>query len=492
MGYGMNSYDYAGLLRGCASLRRLRQIHGRIAAAGLAANPFLAAKLVSLYAALSPAAALDARRAFDGAAAHDTVLWNVLIRAVPSDDAISAYVTMRRAAAAAPNGFTFTFLLASCSGGAAGAAVHAEACKRGLAADLHVGNALAALYSRAGDVAAALRQFEEMPARDVVSWNTIIAGAAKGGRWGAALGLLGRMQAAGVPPDYVTLVAALPACAKLAAARAGLWAHAAAVTRGLPADSALGGALVTMYAACGRLGPAREVFDRIPEPSVAACGAMMGAYGAHGLAREALALLERMPRPGPDGICFLSLLSACAHAGLVEEGKRIWEKMEEMGVERWPGHYGCMAGLLARAGCLREAAEMAASAAGAEGWRAVMGACGEAAAAAVATRVVEIEPGCGGGYVALARAWEGAGGAEAAARVRTMMRDRGVRRTPGRSWVEVEGLLHGFGVADESHPNNWDIYGVLHSLGKTIRLDDDDDDDDDGDGGHLWASSLQD
>lgn len=487
-----DSRDYAALLRSrCASVRTLKQAHQQIITAGYGGNPFLAAKLVALYADLGGGDGMrDARRVFDGVDRRDALLWNVVIRgyaaAGPPEEALAVYALMRRSGGAAANRYTYPFVLKACAAAGdsgSGRTVHGEAWKVGLATDLFVGNALVAFYARCGDLHAARHLFDGMPDRDLVSWNSLIAGYSQNECHREALSLFHRMLREDPlqSPDYVTLAGLLPACAKLAAARDGMWVHCYAVKSGTPVDAVLGSGLVGMYAACGRLAHARDVFDRIPLKNVVTWNAMISGYGAHGRAQEALALFAEMLSGGvhADGVCFLSVLSACSHAGLVEEGRSIFELMEEHGVEKGELHYGCMVDLLDRAGLLREATELAGAAPGGGGrdvWGALLGACrkhGEVETAEhAAGRLFELEPGNAGRYAAMARTYEGAGRGEDAARVRVMMRARGVRKTAGCSWVEVQGGgVHLFGVEDQSHPRTEEIYGVLQGLGRVLEME---------------------
>ena len=356
----------------------------------------------------------------------------------------------------------------------------------GFVKDLFVGNALIAFYGRWGDLEAATQVFEEMPHRDVVSWNSLISGHAQGEKYSEALLLFRRMMRGREKPDYVTLVAVLPVCAKMTAAREGMWAHEYAVKQGISIDTALGCGLVAMYASCGRLDVAREVFERMPEKNVVAWGAMIKGLGSYGRAREAMEMMEEMKRSGvsPDAICFLSLLSACAHAGMVEEGIKVFEEMEGFGVEKGELHYGCMVDLLGRAGMVAAAAEMA-EMAGKEGWGALLGACrvhgAVETAVTAAAKMVKMEPGNGGRYAAMARVYEAAQRGDDAARVRVMMREKGVRKIAGCSWVELGGMLHRFEVGDESHAKTEEIYRLLYGLTRIIQIEDDDDDNDDCD-----------
>ncbi|KAK8460251.1 hypothetical protein SEVIR_2G304500v4 [Setaria viridis] len=359
-------------------------------------------------------------------------------------------------APAAANHYTYTFVVKACAAagdddddaGRAGRAVHALAVGAGFDLDAFVANALVAFYARLGDVAAARKVFDVAAAKDVVSWNSMIAGYAQNGRSDEAVALLRSMARRGATcrPDLVTLVAVLPACAASAAVREGLWAHSYAVKNAFRVgDGALASGLIAMYAACGRLDTARAVFDRAPCRSQAVYSSMIQAYGSHGHGVEALDLFHLMLANGvaPDGVCFVSVLSACAHGGLVDDGLRVFDTMGDHGVEKRQVHYACVVDLLGRAGQLTQALGVVESMPfqpGKDVWGALLGACrlhdDMELAERAAERLLVLDPGNAGRYAALAQMYDDAGRWDDASRVRRLMRDRGANKPLASSIVE--------------------------------------------------------
>ncbi|XP_034580974.1 pentatricopeptide repeat-containing protein CRR2, chloroplastic [Setaria viridis] len=428
------------------------------------ARRFVAAGLVARYAALGGAGVAVARQVFDRAPHRDAFLWNVMLqgyaRAGPphARQAVALVARMRAStgAPAAANHYTYTFVVKACAAagdddddaGRAGRAVHALAVGAGFDLDAFVANALVAFYARLGDVAAARKVFDVAAAKDVVSWNSMIAGYAQNGRSDEAVALLRSMARRGATcrPDLVTLVAVLPACAASAAVREGLWAHSYAVKNAFRVgDGALASGLIAMYAACGRLDTARAVFDRAPCRSQAVYSSMIQAYGSHGHGVEALDLFHLMLANGvaPDGVCFVSVLSACAHGGLVDDGLRVFDTMGDHGVEKRQVHYACVVDLLGRAGQLTQALGVVESMPfqpGKDVWGALLGACrlhdDMELAERAAERLLVLDPGNAGRYAALAQMYDDAGRWDDASRVRRLMRDRGANKPLASSIVE--------------------------------------------------------
>ncbi|MQM09317.1 hypothetical protein Taro_042185 [Colocasia esculenta] len=481
-----DSHDYTSFLRACVSLKGLKQIHAQIVTAGCGHNPYLAAQLVSKYVELGGAGMRDARHVFDGIVHGDVLLWNVMIRGYaalgPPEEALRVYCRMRWSSISA-NLYTYPFVLKACAGTGDvrnAQKVHGDALKSGLEADLFVVNALVACYAKCGDLATARQLFDEIPMKDPVSWNSMIAGYSQSEHPQEALLLLHKMlrDDTGSKPDYVTLVGLLPACAKLAAAHEGLWIHSYTIKLGMEVDVVLASGLIAMYANSGRLHVARDIFDRVPEKNIVVWNAIIKGYGMYGHASEALYLFSQMLSMGlvPDSICVLSILSACSHAGMVDKGWEIFCLMEEYGVEKVEVHYGCMVDLLGRAGLLQEALEFISSMPimpGKDVWGALLGACrihnNVELAEVVAERLFVLDPENAGRYVALAKMYVDASRGDDAARMRMMIRERRVRKPPGCSSIEVDSMIYMFGVEDESHPMTEEIYNALEGLGRMIE-----------------------
>lgn len=479
-----NSYDYTRLLQDCESAQILKTIHAQIIICGLPQNPFLAAKLVSKYADFRRIE--DASQVFDCVSERDVLLWNVVVRGYanlgPFEKALDVYQQMLYSGAC-PNRYTFPFVLKACAAlgdGRKGQAIHGHAFRAGFELDLFVGNALVAFYAKCGDIEIARKLFDEIPERDLVSWNSMIAGYSQNNCLHEGLMLFHKMLrgSAGNAPDRVTLVTLLPVCAQLAAIQEGMWIHSYIIKLGMQVDVVLGSGLVGMYARCGHLDIARDIFDRIPNRNIVVWNAIIGGYGMHGHADQALELFAQMVEEGvrPDDISVLCIISACSHGGMVDKGLEIFERMGEYGVERNVGHYACVVDLLGRAGRLDEAFAFIQSMpmdGGKNVWGALLGACrihnNIELAEEAAQRLFVLDPANAGRYVLLAKMYEDAGQCEDAARVRKMMKERRVRKPLGCSEIEVDRVVHTFGVEDESHPMTGQIFDTLERLEMVIE-----------------------
>ncbi|XP_010255237.1 PREDICTED: pentatricopeptide repeat-containing protein At3g46790, chloroplastic-like [Nelumbo nucifera] len=483
-----DSFAYTCLLQRCDGLKSLKEIHAQIITCGYEQNPFLAAKLVSRYAEDNGSNMEDARKVFDRVSERDVLMWNVVIRGYASSgasgEAVKIYDHMRRKGVLA-NQYTYPFVLKACAAlgdGNKGQVIHGHVVKVGLEWDLFVGNALVSFYAKCKEIEMARRVFDQIPQKDLVSWNTMIAGYTQNEHPNDAIMTLHQMlrdDTVGMP-DHATIVGALPACTQAATIQEGMLIHSYIVKSGMEVDVALGSGLIAMYGNCGRLKTARNLFDRLLDRNIVVWNAIIRCYGMHGLADEALEIFSQMVDSGvrPDGICFVCLLSACSHVGWVDKGWELFGKMEDHGVEKRDEHYACMVDLLGRAGRLNEAVkfinEMPVEA-GKDVYGALLGACrihnNIELAEKAAERLFILDPDNAGRYVLLAKMYEDAGRWEDAARLRKLMKEKQVRKPLGSSMVEVDSVVHTFGVEDESHSMKVEIFDTLESLRRVMAED---------------------
>lgn len=245
-------------------------------------------------------------------------------------------------------------------------------------------------------------------------------------------------------------------------------------------DVFIGTSLVDMYAKCGCIDRAVDVFDEMPSRNVFSWAAMVGGFAMHGLAKEAIRCLERMEEEDglrPDGVVLLGVLSACSHAGLEEEGRRLLTSMEKKyGVAPKHEHYSCRVDLLCRAGQLYEALELVREMPMkplASVWGTLLSGSrihGNVELAELAAEELLRLEGDGivdeddGVYVQLSNVYLSVKRREDARRVRTMMGSRGIKKTPGCSVIEVDGQANEFVAGDEAHPLRLHIHSMLKLL----------------------------
>ncbi|KAL8534504.1 hypothetical protein ACS0TY_010500 [Phlomoides rotata] len=528
-------------------IKTLKKIHARIISdPHLCSDTSLAIKLMRAYAACGKPNVT--RKVFDKIPERNNVICNVMIRSYVNnhfyEDAILMYKSTL-ASGVAPDHYTFPCVLKACSASdnvRFGVQMHCPAVKKGLDLTLFTGNGLIAMYGKCGKLVDARQVFDEMPYKDIVSWNSMVAGYAQNGRFDEALEvckemeLLGikpdsgtmaslspavtdtseenvlfvkkifsnmakkelvawnvmiamymnnsmsseavdvysQMEARGIEPDAITIASVLPACGDLSAVSLGQRIHEYIERKRLRSNLSLENALIDMYAKCGSLIEARKVFDEMQIKDVISWTSMMSAYGRSGKGHEAIELFSKMQELGlaPDSIAFVSILSACSHAGLLSEGQEYYRLMiEEYHIVPRLEHSTCMVDLLGRAGRIDEAyahIKQMNVEPNERVWGALLSAChvynDMDIGVLAADHLFQLAPQQSGYYVLLSNIYAKARRWKDVTLVRSIMKERRIKKIPGVSNVELRDQVHTFLAGDRYHPQSKEIYEELDVL----------------------------
>lgn len=340
-------------------------------------------------------------------------------------------------------------------------------------------NTMLSGYASNGDLEACEKLFKEMPKRNVFSWNGLIGAYAGHARFFEVLTTFKQMLSDfEVLPNDATLVTVLSACARLGALDLGKWLHVYAQSIGYKGNIFVENALVDMYAKCGEIENAVNVFRSMVKNDLVSWNTIIGGLAMHGHASDALDFFDKMIKAGvqPDAVTFVGVLCACTHMGLVDRGLAYFHSMVDYSISPQIEHYGCVVDLYARAGCLDEAlnfVKMMPMKADAVVWACLLGACRihknvEIAELAL-EQLIELEPGNPANYLMLSNIYGDAGRWEIASKLKVAMRDTRFRKTPGCSLIEVHDKIVEFYSLDERHPETEEVYACLRSLTKLIR-----------------------
>ncbi|KAK7295372.1 hypothetical protein RJT34_18279 [Clitoria ternatea] len=478
------------LLNSCLSINQLHQLQAQIHVSGLFQDPYLLSQLVYLS-SLSPFKNLTHARSLVLHSSNPSpISWNILIRGYTTTDSpIHAFLVFRkmRQRGAMPNKLTFPFLLKCCALASAlreGKQVHADVFKCGLDSDVYVGNNLVNFYGCCKRILDAKKVFDEMPARTVVSWNSVITACVENVWLRDGVGYFLRMRDCGFEPDETTMVLLLSVCAELGYLSLGRWVHSQVVLRGMVLGCRLGTALVDMYAKSGALGYARVVFKRMKERNVWTWSAMILGLAQHGFAEEALVLFETMSKNRdvcPNYVTYLGVLCACSHAGMVNEGYQYFHDMECVhGIKPMMMHYGAMVDILGRAGLLREAYEFIQSMPVEPDpvvWRTLLSACTvhdvhdhTGVGDRVRNRLIQMEPRRGGNLIIVANMFAEVGKWEKVANLRRVIRDGGMKKVAGESCVDLGGSIYRFFAGYDNRPDLMPVYLLLDGLNLHLKM----------------------
>ncbi|CAL1352352.1 unnamed protein product [Linum trigynum] len=377
-----------------------------------------------------------------------------------------------------PDISTLVSLLSSCTRTEVlcqGRLIHSHGVRIGCDTDVSVCNTLISMYSKCGDIDSARFLFDAMSHRSSVSWTAMIGGYAEKGDLDEVLTLFKAMERTRENPDLVTVLSVISGCGNAGILETGRWIHNYAESIGLKNHVPVCNALIDMYAKCGSISDARALFCTMPDKTVVSWTVMISGCALNGLFTEALDLFYQMGESGlkPNSITFLAVLQACSHGGFLEKGWEIFNLMtRKYKINPGVDHCSCMVDLLGRAGKLNKALDfilnMPVNPDGAI-WSALLCYCrihnNVEIAEYAATRLFELEPSVAAApYVEMANIYASAGRWDQVAGVRSLMKQNRLKKSPGKSCVEVNGKLCEFTVEDRGHDGGELIYGVLEHV----------------------------
>ncbi|MFS8014994.1 putative tetratricopeptide-like helical domain superfamily [Helianthus anomalus] len=341
-------------------------------------------------------------------------------------------------------------------------------------------NTMVSGLMRFGDVGDAVQVFDEMPERGVVSYTVLIDGFVKKGCYEHALEWFQAMQADGVEPDYVTIVSVVSACANLGALKLGLWVHRVVLDGGMKDNVRVNNSLIDMYSRCGCVEFAVQVFHSMSKRNLVSWNSIIVGFALNGNAEQTLEYFYRMQKEGfePDGVTFTGALTACSHAGLVDEGRKLFDVMRNVyKISPRIEHYGCLVDLYSRASMLEEALKVIENMPMVPNevvLGSVLAACKAAGDIRLAEKLMrfisELDPSGDSNYVLLSNMYAAGGEWQKASNVRRRMKSRGIEKNPGVSSIEINGVVKQFVAGDKSHIESEHIYAMLENLSSELMI----------------------
>lgn len=359
-----------------------------------------------------------------------------------------------------------------------GKEIHSFVLRKGLVTDSFIAISLLSLYIQCGKLLFAKLLFDGMEDKNLVSWNAMIAGYSQHGLPNETLNMFCEMVSNGIQPDEISITSVLGACSQLSALQLGKEAHCYALKAHLTEDIFVGCKIIDMYAKCGSVEVSRNIFDRLKEKDVASWTVIISGYGIHGRGKEALELFEEMQRLGlkPDGFTFIGILMGCNHSGLVEEGLNYFNQMQPVhGLEPKLEHYACVVDMLGRCGRFHDALKLINEMPmepDVAMWSSLLSSCrihGETGLGEkIAEKLLELGPDKAENYVLVSNLFAESGNWDDVRRVRGKMRELGLKKDVGCSWIEVGGNIYNFSVGDKGVPESEEIREMWRRLEEKI------------------------
>ncbi|KDP46560.1 hypothetical protein JCGZ_08532 [Jatropha curcas] len=475
-----DNFTYPFLLKACngqAWLPMVQMIHSHVEKYGYFGDMFVPNSLIDSYSKCGLSGVNSALKLFMAMDEKDVVSWNSMIGGLVKTGDMSGARKLFEEMPVRDTVSWNTMLDAYVKAGAMNDAF--ELFEKMPGRNVVSWSTMLSGYCKAGDLEMARMLFDKMPVKNLVSWTIIISGYAEKGTVQEAARLFDQMEATGLKPDDGTFISVLAACAESGFLGLGKRVHASIERTRSKCSVNVSNALVDMYAKCGKVGKALDVFNGMPRRDLVSWNCMIQGLAIHGHGDKALQLFSRMQQEGfkPDKITLVGVLCACTHAGFVDEGLHYFNTMERVyGIVPHIEHYGCMVDLLGRRGCLKEAFRLVQSMPmepNAVIWGTLLGACrvhnSKALAKEILERLVTLEPSDPGNYSMLSNIFAAAGDWNSVAGMRLQMKSTGVQKPAGASSIELDNEVHEFTVFDESHPKSHKIYQMIYKLGQDMK-----------------------
>ncbi|XP_016474252.1 pentatricopeptide repeat-containing protein At4g14850-like [Nicotiana tabacum] len=428
-----------------------------------------------------------ARKVFDEMPQRNIATWNACISNSVLDgrsyDAALKFVELLRVGEEPPNSITFCVFLNACSDGLylkLGRQLHGYVIRLGFRSDVSVLNGLIDFYGKCHEVKYSELVFDEINERNGVSWCTMLAVYEQNDIWEKAFMVFLKARKEDIKPTEFMISSALSACAGMAVLELGRSIHGLAV-KSCKSNVFVGSALVDMYGKCGNIEDCESAFYEMPERNLITWNAVMGGYAHQGYADMALNLFEEMTSEShdvvPNYVTLVCVLTACSRAGTVKIGMDIFESMrKKYGIQPGPEHYACVVDMLARAGLVERAYEFIKKMPvppTVSVWGALLGACrvyGKPELGKVAAdNLFQLDPKDSGNHVILSNMFAAAGRWEEANLVRKEMKDVGIKKGAGFSWISVKNCVHIFQAKDTIHERYPEIQAMLAKLKRDMK-----------------------
>lgn len=503
---------YTCTLSACASTSNLefgRQLHSQIVKTVPRTDIFIDSALINLYAKCGKLE--SAERIFDNSTDRNSASWTAIISGFSLHGFIDKSVKLfnqMRTMVLSTDEITIVALISGCytlPGLCLGNQLHSLCLKKGQISATVVSNSLIAMYAKYNIISSAKSVFDSMLVKDIISWTSMITAYSQMGdvthardvfdkmpernivTWNAILDTYVQhgyeegiklyrimLRENKIRPNCVTFATLFKGCVDVADIKVGNQIFNQSVKLSFDLDLSVANAIITMYSECGKITDARQFFESIVLKDLVSWNSMITAYSHHGMGMHAIETFQLMLQNGitPDYITYVAVLSGCRHSGLLEQGRYYFNSMTKIhkispGLE----HYSCMVDLLGRNGLLEEAKGIIDSMTikpTAKVWGPLLANCklhrNTELAELAARNLFELDSRDSGSYMLLSKIYADSGNSTESAGVRKLMRDKGVKKKPGNSWIEVQNKVHVFTADDGSHPQIFAIKKEIKDL----------------------------
>jgi pentatricopeptide repeat protein len=487
LGYKPSEFTFAALLCAGIGLDDIvfgQQVHGLVVKTNFVWNVFVGNALLDFYSKHDYV--VTARKLFDEMPQLDCISYNVIISCYVWDGQFKNALDLFRELQFTKHDhkqFPFATILSIAANTLninVGRQIHTQAIVATADSESQVGNSLVDMYAKCGRFNEAKRIFASLADRSTVPWTALISAYVQKGLHEEGLELYNEMRRGNVSPDQATFASILSACANLATLSLGKQLHSSVIRLGFICNVFPASALLDMYAKCGSMKDALQTFQEMPKRNFVCWNALISAYAQNGDGKGTLRTFEWMIQSGfaPDSVSFLSVLTACSHCGLVEEGLHYFNSLiHNSKVIPKREHYASMVDVLCRSGKFDEAEKLMAQMPFDPDeimWSSVLNSCrihkNQELAERAANRLFNMaELRDAAAYVNMSNIYAETGQWESLRKVKKAMRERGMRKVTAHSWVEINHKIHVFTANDNSHPDSENIMSKIDELANDME-----------------------
>uniref|UniRef100_A0A803KP70 Pentatricopeptide repeat-containing protein n=1 Tax=Chenopodium quinoa TaxID=63459 RepID=A0A803KP70_CHEQI len=460
VGLGIGQLDQATfttVLSACDGVDLLRvskMIHGLVILSGFEGEITVGNALITSYFKCGCSGSGD--RVFREMGDKNVVTWTAVISGLVQtglcEDSLSVFSLMH-GGLVEPNSVTYSSVLSACASLQViqeGKQIHGLVLKQGFHSDFCIESGLMDMYSKCGSMEDALQIFYSADKLDEVSMTIVLTGFAQNGLENEAIQIFTKMMKAGIDIDPNMVSAILGVFGSDTSLAFGQQIHSLVIKKRFGANFFVSNGLINMYSKCGNMEESMKAFSRMPQRNSVSWNSIIAAFARHG-----------------DGLKAIKF-----HVGLVDKGMKFFESMSKFHhINPRMEHYACVIDMLGRAGLLSEAKKFVDNLPVKPGilvWQALLGACAVCGDSELgkyaADQLLLLEPDNPTPYVQLANIYSGEGSWRDRARTIKKMKEVGVSKETGKSWIEIERKVHSFVVCDQMHPQSETIYAVIAEL----------------------------
>ncbi|KAI4350441.1 hypothetical protein L6164_004896 [Bauhinia variegata] len=488
LGYRPTDFTFAAIL--CAGIgldddiKFGQQVHGLVVKANFVWDVFVANALLDFYSKQD--CLVEVRKLFHEMPELDGISYNIIIACYAWNGQLRESLDLFRELRFTRfdrRKFPFPTLLsivANTLNPEMGRQIHSQAVVTGADSEILVANSLVDMYAKCDKFGEANRIFADLVHQSSVPWTAMISAYVQKGLHEEGLKLFIEMGRANISADSATFASILRACANLASLSLGKQLHSYIIRQGYISNVFSGSALLDMYAKCGSIKDALRIFQEMPVRNSVSWNALISAHAQNGDGVRTLKSFKQMVHSGlqPDSVSFLSVICACSHCGLVEEGLQYFNSMTRTyNLTPKREHYASIVDMLCRNGRFNEAEKLMAQMPFEPDeimWSSILNSCkihsNQELAKKAADQLFSMKVlRDAGAYVSVSNIYAASGQWDKVGKVKKAMRERGVRKVPAYSWVEIKHKIHVFSANHKSHPQMGEIMKKIDELAKQME-----------------------